>query len=48
VALDRHKSPAAIAASQAAAARTDTPAYWVCLALLLAVVALAARIAITW
>jgi hypothetical protein len=48
VAQDRHKSPAAVAASQAAAARTDTPAYWVCLALLLAMVTLAARIAIAW
>ncbi|MBR0847825.1 hypothetical protein JQ543_08720 [Bradyrhizobium diazoefficiens] len=48
MALDRHKNPAATAASQAAAARTDTPAYWVCLALLLAMVALAARIAVTW
>jgi hypothetical protein len=48
VALNRHESPAAVAASQTAAVRIDTPAYWVCLALLLAVVALGARIAITW
>jgi len=48
VALRKHRTDAAVAASQAAAALTDTPAYWVCLALLLAVVTLATRIASIW
>jgi hypothetical protein len=48
VVLSRHRPPAAVAASEAATAWSDTPAYWVCLALLLAVIALAARIAIAW
>jgi hypothetical protein len=43
VALRKYRTDAVFDA--AAPARSDAPAYWVCLALLLAVVALAARIA---
>ncbi|WP_201724171.1 hypothetical protein [Bradyrhizobium centrolobii] len=48
MALRKYRTDAAFAASEAEAARTDASAYWVCLALLLAVVALAARIASIW
>ncbi|MCK1713239.1 MULTISPECIES: hypothetical protein [unclassified Bradyrhizobium] len=48
MALRKYRTDAAFAASQADAARTEAPTYWVCLALLLAMVALAARIASLW
>jgi hypothetical protein len=48
VALRKYRTDAAIAASEAEAAQPHSPAYWVCLALLLATVALAARIASLW
>jgi hypothetical protein len=48
VALRKYRIDAALAASEADAARTDAPAIWVCLALLLAVTVLAARIASIW
>lgn len=46
--LRKYRTDAAFAANEAETVRTDAPAYWVCLALLLAVVALAARIASIW
>ncbi|MBC9879284.1 hypothetical protein G8O24_18245 [Bradyrhizobium sp. INPA01-394B] len=46
--LRKHRTDAAVAANEAAATRMDASAYWVCLALLLAVVTLAMRIASTW
>ncbi|WP_275195750.1 hypothetical protein [Bradyrhizobium sp. CSA207] len=46
--MRKYRTDAAFAASQADTARTDSPTYWVCLALLLAMVALAARIASLW
>jgi hypothetical protein len=48
VALREYRTRAAIAASEAEVAPTSSPAYWVCIALLLATVALAARIASLW
>jgi hypothetical protein len=48
VALRKYTTEAAVAANEAEAAQTGSPAYWVCLALLLATVALAARIASFW
>jgi hypothetical protein len=48
VALRQYRTDAAVAANEAAAARAGSPVYWVCLALLLATVALAARIASLW
>jgi len=45
VALRNDRPEAAFGAAVAEAARRDAPTYWVCLALLLALVALAARIA---
>ncbi|SFV04976.1 hypothetical protein SAMN05192541_111139 [Bradyrhizobium arachidis] len=48
MALRKYTTDAAVAASEAEAAQTGSPAYWVCLALLLATVALAARIASFW
>jgi len=48
VALHKYRSDAAIAANEAEAAQTTSPVYWVCLALVLATVALAARIASLW
>ncbi|WFU24022.1 hypothetical protein QA649_39490 [Bradyrhizobium sp. CB1717] len=48
MALRKYRTGAAVAASEAQAAPTGSPAYWVCLALLLATVALAARIASLW
>jgi hypothetical protein len=48
VALRKHRTDAAIAANEADTARGDASAYWVCLALLLAVVTLAMRIASMW
>jgi hypothetical protein len=48
VASRKYRTDAAVAASEAEAAQTSSPAYWVCLALLLATLALAARIASLW
>jgi hypothetical protein len=48
VALRKYRTDAAFAASEAETVRTDSPTYWVCLALLLAMAALAARIASIW
>ncbi|MCP1783736.1 hypothetical protein ABIF65_010068 [Bradyrhizobium japonicum] len=48
VALREYRTEAAVAASEAEAAETSSPAYWVCLALLLATAVLAARIASIW
>jgi hypothetical protein len=47
VALRKYRTDAAVAAN-AAEAQTGSPTYWVCLALLLATVALVARIASLW
>jgi hypothetical protein len=48
VALRKYRTDAAVAASEAETAQAGSPAYWVCLALLLATVALAARVASLW
>jgi hypothetical protein len=48
VALREYRTEAAGAASEAEAAWASSPAYWVCLALLLATAVLAARIASIW
>jgi hypothetical protein len=48
VALRKYRTDAAVAATEAEAALTGSPAYWICLALLLATVALAVRIASLW
>ncbi|WP_177243013.1 hypothetical protein [Bradyrhizobium sp. Gha] len=48
MALRKHRTAAAVAASEADTARIDTSAYWVCLALLLAVATLAIRIVSMW
>jgi len=48
VALRNVEADAALGAAAAGAARSEAPAYWVCLALLLAIVSLAARIASMW
>ncbi|MEW6147589.1 MAG: hypothetical protein ACOY3N_03525 [Bradyrhizobium sp.] len=48
MALHKFRTDAAVAANEPRAAQTGSPAYWICLALLLATVALAARIAIFW
>jgi len=48
VALRKYRTDAALAAGEAEAAQTGSPTYWVCLALLLATLALAARIASLW
>lgn len=48
MALRKYTTDAAVAANEAEAAQTGSPAYWVCLALLLATVALAVRIASFW
>jgi hypothetical protein len=48
VALRKHRTDAAVAANEAEVARADASAYWVCLALLLAVITLATRIASIW
>jgi hypothetical protein len=45
VALRKDRSEAAFGAARAEAAQSEAPTYWICLALLLAVVALGARIA---
>ncbi|WGD51887.1 hypothetical protein QA641_41870 [Bradyrhizobium sp. CB1650] len=46
--LRKYRTDAALTASEAETVRTDAPAYWVCVALLLAMVVLAARIASIW
>lgn len=48
MALRKYRTDAAIAADETAAAQAGSPVYWVCLALLLATAALAARIASLW
>jgi hypothetical protein len=48
VALREYRTDAAVAASETEAAEISSPAYWVCLALLLAMAALVARIASIW
>ena len=48
MALRKHRTDAAVAANEADTARIDAPTYWVCLALLLAMVTLAMRIASLW
>jgi len=48
VVLRKHRSDAAVAANEADTARIDASAYWVCLALLLAMITLAMRIASMW
>ncbi|SDG79666.1 hypothetical protein SAMN05216338_100315 [Bradyrhizobium sp. Rc2d] len=48
MALREYRTDAAVAANEAEAAQTGSPAYWVCLALLLATVVLAVRIASLW
>ena len=48
MALREYRTDAAVAAGEAEAAQTGSPTYWVCLALLLATLALAARIASLW
>ncbi|MBR0821392.1 hypothetical protein [Bradyrhizobium liaoningense] len=46
--MREYRTDAAVAASEAEAAWTSSPAYWVCLALLLAMAVLAARIVSIW
>lgn len=48
MALRKYRTDAAVAASEAEMAQTASPAYWVCLALLLAMTVLVARIASIW
>ena len=48
MALRKHRTDAAIAATKADTVRGDASAYWVCLALLLAMVTLGMRIARMW
>jgi hypothetical protein len=48
VALREYRTRAAVAANEAEAAHPGSPAYWVCLALLLATAVLAVRIASLW
>lgn len=48
MALREYRTDAAVAANEADTARIDASAYWVCLALLLATVTLAMRIASMW
>ena len=48
MALREYRTGAAVAANETRAAQAGSPVYWVCLALLLATVALAARIASLW
>ncbi|MCK1338383.1 hypothetical protein ACVW1A_003682 [Bradyrhizobium sp. LB1.3] len=48
MALRKYRTDAAVAANEAETAQTGSPAYWICLALLLATTALAARIASLW
>ncbi|MCG2627538.1 hypothetical protein L6654_12960 [Bradyrhizobium sp. WYCCWR 13023] len=46
--MRKHRTDAAIAATETGTARGDASAYWVCLALLLATVMLAMRVASIW
>ncbi|MDH2403283.1 hypothetical protein QCM77_25530 [Bradyrhizobium sp. SSUT18] len=46
--MRKYRTGAAVAANEAEAAQAGSPAFWVCLALLLATAALAARIASLW
>ncbi|MFT4120323.1 hypothetical protein [Bradyrhizobium sp.] len=46
--MRKYRTDAAVAANQVEPARADAPAYWVCMALLLAMIVLAARIAAIW
>ncbi|WP_197087186.1 MULTISPECIES: hypothetical protein [unclassified Bradyrhizobium] len=46
--MPKHRTNAAVAASEAETARADASVYWVCLALLLAMVTLATRIVSIW
>ena len=48
MALRKYRTDAAVAANEAEAPQAGSPAYWVCLALLLATAALAMRIASLW
>ena len=48
MALREYRTDAAVAANETGAAQAGSPVYWICLALLLATVALAARIASLW
>ncbi|MFK4491644.1 hypothetical protein ABIA45_006722 [Bradyrhizobium sp. USDA 336] len=48
MALHEFRTDAAVAAQEAEAAQAGSPVYWICLALLVATVALAARIASFW
>jgi hypothetical protein len=48
VALRSYRTDAAVAATEAETARADASVYWICLALLLAVVTLATRIVSVW
>ena len=48
MALRKHRTDAAVAANEADTARIDASTYWVCLALLLAMITLATRIASMW
>ncbi|WP_441238587.1 hypothetical protein [Bradyrhizobium sp. 930_D9_N1_4] len=48
MALREYRTGAAVAASEAEGTQTSSPAYWVCLALLLAMTVLVARIASIW
>lgn len=47
MALREYRTDAAVAANEAVS-QTSSPAYWVCLALLLATLVLAVRIASLW
>ncbi|WP_271617990.1 hypothetical protein [Bradyrhizobium sp. CCBAU 51745] len=46
--MRKHRTDVAMAATEADTARGDASAYWVCLALLLAMITLAMRIASMW
>ncbi|MET4800960.1 hypothetical protein [Bradyrhizobium sp. LB11.1] len=46
--MRKHRTDAAVAANEVDTSRGDAPAYWVCLALLLAMATLAMRIASMW
>ncbi|MBW7969274.1 hypothetical protein [Bradyrhizobium sp. BR 10289] len=48
MALREYRTDAAVAANKAETVPTGSPAYWVCLALLVATVVLAVRIASLW
>ena len=48
MALREYRTEAVVAANEAEAEHAGSPAYWVCLALLVATVLLAVRIASLW